>query len=126
MSTHRGFTTTPASVSVQANAQEQWPCYGQGELFYSERRDEQEEACRLCQGCPVRAQCLELALHLEGQGTRSAKGYSHGVWGGMTADEREPLIAARKPGRSCSSAAGICTAPATAPTTVPATPSRAA
>ncbi|MET9497425.1 WhiB family transcriptional regulator [Streptomyces sp. NPDC006552] len=41
-----------------------------------------EEAKRVCQGCPVSVQCLRWALET---------GQEHGVWGGLTEDERRRL-----------------------------------
>lgn len=38
-----------------------------------------DDAKKACAGCPVRAECLELALH------RDEK---HGIWGGTTPEER--------------------------------------
>ncbi|MEV7189097.1 WhiB family transcriptional regulator [Kitasatospora sp. NPDC093102] len=44
-------------------------------------------AKKICDGCPVARQCLELALrHKE----------THGIWGGMTSVERRHLM--RRPG----------------------------
>lgn len=39
-------------------------------------------AKRICAGCPVRAKCLEYAL---------ANGERHGIWGGLSANERAIL-----------------------------------
>jgi len=41
--------------------------------------DFEDEACRFCQGCEVKRECLEYAL-----GNR----IEEGVWGGITARER--------------------------------------
>ncbi|MEE1741194.1 WhiB family transcriptional regulator [Streptomyces sp. BE147] len=42
-----------------------------------------EEARAVCQrGCPVRAQCLQWAME---------NGQDHGVWGGLSEDERRAL-----------------------------------
>lgn len=41
--------------------------------------DETEQAKAVCRGCPVKAECLSWAL---------ATGMDHGVWGGMSEDER--------------------------------------
>ncbi|MEU4248954.1 WhiB family transcriptional regulator [Amycolatopsis sp. NPDC026612] len=43
-----------------------------------------ELADRLCGGCPVRDECLELEL-------RTAGVHTVGVWGGMTDDDRRAL-----------------------------------
>jgi WhiB family redox-sensing transcriptional regulator len=48
--------------------------------------DQITQAKAICAGCPVRRQCLAFALD-----TRQ----NHGVWGGMSEEERRPR--ARKP-----------------------------
>ena len=48
------------------------------------------EAKKVCGQCPVRAECLEFAL---------STNQVHGVWGGMSEDERRRLVAARTQGR---------------------------
>ncbi len=40
------------------------------------------EAKRVCAGCPVRSACLEWAV---------MSGIDHGVWGGLSEDERRAL-----------------------------------
>lgn len=40
------------------------------------------QAKAICQGCPVREQCLQYALRT---------GQDHGIWGGLTAGERRGL-----------------------------------
>ena len=42
----------------------------------------------ICAGCPVREQCLDYAL---------STGQDHGIWGGLTAQERREL---RREGRA--------------------------
>ena len=49
--------------------------------------EEQDRALQLCQGCPVLAECFELALR-----TRSGR---HGVWGGTSEWERANIRTAR-------------------------------
>jgi len=44
-------------------------------------------AKRICRGCPVRTHCLEFAL--------SAR-LDHGVWGGLSEDERRSLRRSRQ------------------------------
>jgi WhiB family redox-sensing transcriptional regulator len=46
------------------------------------------EAKAVCAHCPVTAQCLELALRLEGDATAAYRG---GVWAGTTPIERANL-----------------------------------
>lgn len=41
-------------------------------------------AKRVCRACPVRAECLAYAL---------AEGLTHGVWGGMSPNERRAIAA---------------------------------
>lgn len=45
---------------------------------------DRELATRLCTGCPVRIECLELELRLGGAHTL-------GVWGGLNAEDRRVL-----------------------------------
>jgi WhiB family redox-sensing transcriptional regulator len=47
---------------------------GQNDLFFSERPQELAAAQAICHGCPVRVDCLRLAL---------ANGLEWGVWGGV-------------------------------------------
>jgi len=61
-------------------------CVGQpGELFFPEdsprgdRRRLEQQAKRICAGCPVRPRCLEHALNTP---------EPYGVWGATTASER--------------------------------------
>lgn len=49
-------------------------------------------AALMCRGCPVKAQCLQLALGWEGSvGSK----YRYGVWGGMTPVARARMAKAR-------------------------------
>lgn len=59
-------------------------CRGRVDLDFIDPRTPAEAAeCRgLCAGCPVREQCLAEAL---------TTGEAWGIWGGLDADEREPL-----------------------------------
>ncbi len=45
---------------------------------------DRELAARLCAGCPVIDECLEVDLRIEGQGTT-------GVWGALPEDDRREL-----------------------------------
>lgn len=47
-----------------------------------------QQAVRVCQGCPVRVQCLRFAMRAEGS---MAKATRSGVFGGMTPGERYEL-----------------------------------
>lgn len=44
--------------------------------------DRQQEAARICAGCPVRAECLKAGID----------GYEDGTWGGLTRPERTRLV----------------------------------
>lgn len=58
-------------------------CVGiEGEVFFPEAGANANEARRICQGCPVRGNCLSEALWLNER---------EGMWGGLTALERRPL-----------------------------------
>jgi len=59
-------------------------CRGRVDLDFIDPRTPAEDAeCRaLCADCPVREQCLAEAL---------GNGEAWGIWGGLDADEREPL-----------------------------------
>lgn len=52
------------------------------ELFYPELGKRSARAQRICAGCPVRQACLDHALRV---------GEAHGVWGGLTEDERRAV-----------------------------------
>lgn len=52
------------------------------EAVWSYRR-----ARKICNACPVRTACLEFAV---------AVGETHGMWGGLTPDERKPIVADRR------------------------------
>lgn len=49
----------------------------------------------LCEGCPVQAACLELALRYEGGDDLHDPQEPHGIWGGTTHLERERMLRAR-------------------------------
>lgn len=62
-------------------------CSGVGwDLFFPEAGDSARDAKRLCRGCAVRNDCLQWALE---------HGERHGVWGGLSPDERDRLHATR-------------------------------
>lgn len=60
------------------------------QLFFSQRADELASAQELCQGCPVRIRCLELALE---------EGFEYGVWGGVIFWDGEAFHRKRGRGR---------------------------
>ncbi len=57
------------------------------EVFFPEKGKPTRPAKSICARCPVRAECLEEAL---------AAGYVAGVWGGLSAQERRPMLVARR------------------------------
>ena len=48
-----------------------------------EKRNKEQEAKKICKGCPVVQQCLNHALSIP---------EFFGVWGGMTADQRNVIL----------------------------------
>jgi WhiB family redox-sensing transcriptional regulator len=63
-------------------------CFQQGpevkEKFFSSKPSEQNQAKKICTGCPIKGACLNFALeHPEGLHAGS------GVWGGTTEGERQ-------------------------------------
>jgi len=52
------------------------------EAFFPEKGGSTREAKRICQGCEVRAECLEYALH---------KDERFGIWGGLSERERRRI-----------------------------------
>lgn len=58
------------------------------EVFFPDSPSDPALAAKaICRGCPVRAQCLELALDAR---------LDHGVWGGLTEVERRSLRRSRQ------------------------------
>lgn len=56
------------------------------EAFFPEKGGSTREAKRVCRSCEVRAECLEYVLeHGDESWAR------HGIWGGMSAEERRHL-----------------------------------
>ena len=53
------------------------------------RRRREMRAKRICQGCPVRQNCLSWALWAR---------EPYGVWGGLSVEEREALLAGQRAG----------------------------
>ncbi|WP_424184933.1 WhiB family transcriptional regulator [Actinokineospora sp. G85] len=67
---------------------------GQAPPFTGNERTDRELAARVCSGCPVRVQCLELEL-------RTAGPLGLGVWGALNEEDRRavyPLWLARRNG----------------------------
>jgi len=86
--------------------QEHAACHGQADVMFQERythdRDEGKRHCRngcamcaalaLCGRCPVRRDCLNFALTMEG-GTTVVR---DGVWGGVTPNRRQAIYRRRR------------------------------
>ncbi|TYK45463.1 WhiB family transcriptional regulator [Actinomadura decatromicini] len=66
--------TYPAPAQRPVN-----PCRRDPDLFFSDDPDDIEAAKNICGGCPSRLACLTYANDHE---------LYHGVWGGLTGDER--------------------------------------
>lgn len=52
------------------------------DLFFPEKGGSVREPKTVCAGCPVRAECLQVALELD---------VTEGVWGGTSAPERRRM-----------------------------------
>lgn len=82
-----GRTKTACSTAPGGPA-----CTGLADLFFGRATQDNEAritaAKELCDACPLKALCLETALELSGR-------QQHGIYGGLTADERRELIANR-------------------------------
>lgn len=57
------------------------------DVFFSLDEEDQREALARCNGCPVRAQCLEYAVDNREQ---------YGIWGGTREQERRRLMRDRR------------------------------
>jgi len=72
-------------------------CRGNAAALFDSARDERgpsgrsrvSAAKQICSGCSVRAQCLRFAL---------AYAEPHGIWGGLTPQEREQLASGKQSG----------------------------
>lgn len=60
--------------------------FGDPPPWMGEDEPDRELATRMCAGCPVRAECLELELRVGGEETV-------GVWGALNEDDRRALHA---------------------------------
>lgn len=69
--------------------QERAACIGlPSEVFFPEnKRHVLLGARRVCDACPVKSECLEHAL---------AQNEWHGIWGGLSVDQRRELVRRRK------------------------------
>lgn len=57
------------------------------ELFFPGKGKSCEPAIRVCQGCPVRAECLGHAIRYR---------ETHGVWGGLSPRQRRDLTTTQR------------------------------
>ncbi len=71
---------------------------GAHDLFFSERPDELAQAQRICGRCPVRVNCLELALEQR---------LEWGVWGGVIFWDGQPFHRRRGRGRPSEADRGL-------------------
>lgn len=84
-----------SALRVDETWQTKAACRGpQAAVFFPpsqfERKDEklerEERAKEICQGCSVREPCLEYAVSIR---------EPHGIWGGLSEQERKQLLGAR-------------------------------
>lgn len=59
--------------------------------FYSSSARTERKALEICEGCPVRAECLRFAVD---------QGEWHGTWGGKTQEQLRRLVIRARGGRS--------------------------
>lgn len=57
------------------------------DLWYPTLGEPTAEACAICAGCPVRAECLDEALSVPER---------FGIWGGLTFKQRRELLRRRR------------------------------
>ncbi len=65
----------------------QLPCNREPDLWFADHPADLERAKALCAGCPIRRQCLAVALH---------RGEPWGVWGGEIF-ERGSIVDRKRP-----------------------------
>lgn len=68
------------------------------EAFFPEMGGSTRAAKAVCRACEVRAECLEYAVGYEA--THGQPGGPQGIWGGLSPEERKPLIRERRLGRA--------------------------
>lgn len=71
------MTPSPAAWTTHAACRDADPAW-----FFPDRGGRVTRAKRICAGCEVRAECLELAL---------AGNERHGIWGGLGEEDRRRL-----------------------------------
>lgn len=81
--TFDGFDAFDADTATNEDWQERALCaQTDPEAFFPEKGGSTREAKKICQRCPVRAECLEYAL---------AHDERFGIWGGLSERERRRL-----------------------------------
>ena len=77
-----------AAVVRDLSWQDRAACQGQDtRLWIPDNGVTFTAAQKICAGCPVRVECLEYALAVEAK----RRCDRHGIWGGLTPDERRQL-----------------------------------
>jgi hypothetical protein len=85
-------------MSTAPSWDERARCRGYFDVFFPALRGDAKhvnhtQALRFCVSCPVKRQCLELAMAAEGS---AAAGARYGVFGGLTPAQRRELWDARQ------------------------------
>jgi hypothetical protein len=75
----------------QATYNDWYPRYGDD----SHRILTINQAKRVCKGCPVRKECLELAMKVDLEYSSRTKRYGYGIWAGYTGSERWAIYNAK-------------------------------
>lgn len=86
-------TWTPAPDTDSDTWRWQAACAGTPNLMFSENPNAIEAAKSICHGCPVREQCLDEAMRIEGGRTVNSRA---GIYGGLTPHERMNLYRAQQ------------------------------
>jgi WhiB family redox-sensing transcriptional regulator len=82
------FDAIDPSLAVPITEERPWAVFAackdhDPDTFFPVTPEAEHEAIRICQGCPVRLDCLEFALEAR---------VRFGVWGGMTEKQRRALV----------------------------------
>ena len=81
------YEVVEALMTVPLTEERPWAAFAvcrdrDPDMFFPLDHEVESEAIRVCQGCPVQADCLEFALET---------GIRFGVWGSMTEKQRRSL-----------------------------------
>ena len=81
----------PEEAFIRRERETDWRQLGRcaeigGDVFFPEKGADAKAVKKVCQGCEVRAECLEFAL---------SNGIREGIFGGLSERQRRPLLAAR-------------------------------